>query len=136
MSFAVATAAIRARMAANWATTTIAWQNDPFDKPEPPAPWVYFEVLSGGAEIESLAATGAHLYTYDGIIRAHVFAPRWSGAALAEQYADSIGNIFRAATFSGVQCYAPSPGGAGPGDDDGVYWRVTVMIPFEYRVYL
>lgn len=133
MSFHQAVADIRARMAANWAATPIAYANEPFAPPEPPSPWVFFEVVEGASMLRGIGKPGERLYIYTGLIQAHVYVPAGSGETLARQYADAIGEIFRAKQFgSTVRTNVPNVDAGGPGSDDGLWWRVTAAIDFDF----
>jgi len=153
-SYSGAEAAIRARLEANWNTTPIVVENE-----DPPAPWppvdadgllmpfVMLEVVNSGSEIVGQGVPGNHPFEYWGLIFAHVFVPKGTGKALASQYADQIGEIFRTKTFYDDQqagCYvrtwSPRHGNGGPAVDEkaptfgvGDWWCVTMACDFEYR---
>lgn len=144
--YAGAVAAIRARLAANWTTTPIAYQNEPFEPPTDPnsgapAPWVFLEVIGNDAELRAAGTPGDHVWIYRGHVYVHVFVPINSGAGLAQQYAVTIGEIFRAAGFAndgqgsivrtGIDP-APRTDGGGTSDDTGNWYRVTMVCGFEF----
>jgi hypothetical protein len=141
-SYAGAVQAIRDRLVANWTTTPIAFQNEPFEQPiDPnsgnPAPWVFLEVIGNDSELRGAGTPGDHVWLYRGHVLVHVFVPVDSGASLAQQYAVSIGEIYRAAGFYGdddniVRTWAPRIDGGGSGDDEGNWYRVTMTCPFEF----
>jgi hypothetical protein len=141
--YAGAVAAIRDRLVANWTTTPIAFQNESFDPPvDPnsgsPTPRLFLEVLGNDANLRGVGMPGDHVWLYCGHILIHVFVPVNSGAALAQQYAVTAGEIFRAAAFYSagngaiVRSWAPQTDGGGTDADDGNWFRVTCTIPFEF----
>lgn len=143
--YAGAVAAIEARLAANWATTPIRKQNDatpvswpPLDGSGNPSPWVQLEVLQNEAGLRAIGVPDSHLWLDRGTIYVHVFVPVSSGLTTAMQYAVQVGEIFRAAAFyddgqgSIVRSWAPRVLGADSGSDDGLWFRVTTAIPFEF----
>ncbi|MER8762891.1 hypothetical protein [Mesorhizobium sp. M0968] len=141
--------AIQQRLTANWTTTPVVMQNK--DKPEgwtaawPPVdadavllPWTLLEILSTGSEIAGSGKRGNHLWHYFGNILVHVFVPVGEGQERADQYANQIGEIFRAAEFYNgtpgycVRTLAPSVDDGGTSDDDGDWFRVTMSVDFTY----
>lgn len=141
--YAGAKAAIRQRLVDNWATTRITFQNELPDDPWPPvggdgwpAPFVNLEIVTTHSEHYTQGRTGVWLT--EGFIYVHVFVPTNSGDALATEYANTIGEIFRGEVFynSGDGCYvrtwAPRVGAGESGDDEGNYFRVTMSCGFEY----
>lgn len=141
--FAGAVAAIKARIAAQWATTPVGYMNE--GKPQThndvsgePEPWVLVEIVGTGGDIHAAGKPGNRVWLYDGLIHAHVFVPAGTGDATAREHAVALGEIFRGAQFyddtpgHAVRCWAPRVDGGGNGSDDGLWFRVTATIPFEY----
>lgn len=144
--YAGAVAAIRDRLAANWTTTPIAYQNEPFDPPTDPnsgalTPWVFLEVLSNDSGLRGAGTPGDNIWITIGHILVHVYVPINSGADLAQHYATTIGEIFRAAGFysdgqgaivrTGIDP-APRTDGGGTDADRGNFYRVTMTCGFEF----
>jgi hypothetical protein len=143
--YAGAKAAIRSRLEANWTTTRITFQNETPADPWPPkrangspAPWVNLEIISTGGGIWTFGTDGNRGWRYDGFINVHVFVPTGEGIELADQYAVTIGEIFRAAKFyddgngNYIRTLSPEIGGGESGDDDGKWFRVTMSADFIY----
>jgi hypothetical protein len=87
--YAGAVAAIKQRMADNWTTTPVGYQNEPdpqtTDGNGVPAPWVYFEVIGNTSDLRGMGRPGDHVWLYAGMIAAHVFVPMNTGTDLAQQ---------------------------------------------------
>lgn len=139
MNHAAATAAIKARLAAQWTTTAIAYANEPFAKPTAtvsgvaaPAPFVLLEVEWLDGEQMSIGAPGANLVRRRGEILLHVLVPEGTGTATAETHAGTLAGIFECQTFSGVRCHAAQPGVADARAEDGSYFGRSIAVPFEY----
>lgn len=145
--YAGAKAAIEARLAANWPTTRIALVNKTPDDPWPPKdgdgnllPYVLIEVINTTSSIATFGVPGEQTWAYLGLIHVHVFVPVNTDSDLATQYAVAIGEIFRGQLFyddvtpgSYVRTLSPRLDGGGDGSDDGLWFRITATIPFEYR---
>lgn len=140
-SYAGAEQAIKDYAAANWPTTPIALPNERFDAPLDgdgnPLPWIALEIQSFGNQVWGQGSPGNLTWHKEGAILGHVFVPINTGDALAKQYADAFGEIFRAKQlYSGVSpgCYVRTwaPDVDGGGKADGNYYRVSVAIDFEY----
>lgn len=142
MGMTDAKTAIRTKMTAEWSTTDVAYPNEarpwqaegkqwPTDASGNPEPWVYLEVLGAGADSTVFGSEDKRVARDGGLIFAHVFVPVGIGDKLATQYAEEIGEIFRVKRFDGISTGAPSVGAGEQGDDDGLYWRVSVSIPFS-----
>ena len=134
--------AIKSRITANWSTTPLSFQNEPSpavqDANANPTPWVHCEIFGLPGDIEGMGTPGNQTWLYDGLLHMHVFTPTGSGDAIGRQYADQLAEIFRNAEF-----YNGTPGfavrtrtgyvdGGGPGSDDGLWYRHTATVPFEY----
>jgi hypothetical protein len=140
--YAGAVAAMRARFEADFTAAPVVFQNEdppatPWP-PQPPAPWVYFEVIQAASNLRGVGLPGNQTWLTTGHVFAHVFAPK--GYALPEHLAlaGQAGEVLRAKTIyntdpgARVTFYAPSVQGGGSASDDGNYFGVTVAIPFEF----
>jgi hypothetical protein len=141
--YAGAVEAIEARLRERWAgRTPVAVRNGPevrkLDQAGDPQPWVYLEVIGGDATILGVGRPGDHLTVDDGNIFVHVFVPSGTGTSEATRLAVAAGEIFRTAEFYRdtpgccVRSWSPRIDGGGSSADDGLWWRVTATIPFEY----
>jgi hypothetical protein len=140
-----ALAAIEARLAANWTTTPIVYDNDDSDGAVPPqvgdqpTPWVYCEIIEAGpATIHAFGGTGNQTVIDDGIIKLYVMVPKGSGLATGREYAREIGEIFRQQLFytsdptAYIRSGTPSVGRGDLTRDDGAWVSVACRIPFEF----
>lgn len=132
MPFADAAVAIRARLIALWPMTPIAIENEPFALPDPPRPFLHLSVRGGTAVQASIGAPGSRLLRREGGIRLTVLAPAMGGTQAARRHADVAASLFEAQFFSGVQCRAATIGDAGPFGRDGLWWQLSISIPFYF----
>ncbi|RWP84890.1 MAG: hypothetical protein EOR12_27040 [Mesorhizobium sp.] len=145
--YAGAKAAIRARFDTGWTTTRKTYQNEDPAEPWPPvrpsgspAPWTQLRIRDRGSEIWTFGTAGNRGWRYDGDIIVHVFTPVGEGTTQGDQYAVTIGELFRAAEFykdglgSYIRTLAPEIIG---GDDaakseDGKWFGITMTVEFTY----
>lgn len=149
--YAGAVEALRIRFVASWLLdgeprTRIAFVNQTPEAPWPPkdgqgnlAPWVLFEVEGNGVDHAGTGTPRAQVYLYRGHINLHVYVPVNSGTGDAIALAVAAGEIFRnRLLYEDVSpgCYlrtwSPEVDGGGQGDDDGVWFRASGRVPFEY----
>jgi hypothetical protein len=141
--FAGAVAAIRSLLSAGRPVEMpIVWPNerrpDITDADGKPAPWAYAEVASTQANIRGVGVPGDHVVIEDGLIILTVFVPDGEGDAIGFSLAGTLGEIFRVKQFydsepgTCVRSWTPSIGGGDAGSDDGMWFSVTVTIPFEF----
>lgn len=128
---------IEQRLAANWSTTPILYENMNIEQistnGQQPESFVYCEIVPYSNQQISLGGEGERLYRTEGFLYLHVFTPMGRGAGLADTYMDTLAAIFRGKEFSGVVCYDVTQfGESGKGDDDGRYWRTSLQCRFEY----
>ncbi|MHA6690596.1 phage tail terminator-like protein [Devosia sp. A449] len=158
-SYGAAKAAAKAALEAGWTTTRIAYQNEVPDEPWPPEavvpgssfaafqPFVFFEMATmPGQAIRGVGMPGNHLSQTNGFFYVHVFVPDGTGEATATQYAEAIGELFRAKVLYQpgdgcyLRCWVPRVDEGGDaaaqseiaGVNAGNWYRVTVSVPFQY----
>lgn len=151
--YAGAVEAIAAKFVAEWVAgdppaprTRIGRVNEPPAEPWPPKDdagklqsWVLLSIEGVDADHPGFGTPGNQVYKYDGLIYLHCFAAIGQGDTALRALAVAGGEIFRAKLFYNdvtdgcyVRTWAPRIDGGGPGDDDGVWFRITATIPFEY----
>lgn len=138
-----ALAAIRNRFDANWTTTPKAYLNEgepvTTDINNNPAPWVFYEIISSGSSVIGSGKSLSQTIVYEGFIKLHVFVPTGTGLETGIGYAVSLGEIFRSKKFYDndadgcyVRTWTPSIEDGESASDDGLWFRITASIPFEY----
>jgi hypothetical protein len=146
--YAGAIAAIRQRFVDNWTTTPIAYVNEAaqpaIDTSGNPTTWVLFEIVNMASHIASFGTPRNNSIVYDGMIKAHVFAPVNTGIDDCYAKAVAIGEIFRNQVFYDsvtTGCFVrsgytldgqPRIDQGDASSDDGQWFAVTATIPFEY----
>jgi hypothetical protein len=148
--YAGAEAAIEAHLTSGWTATPIVFANA---APEgvidgttgaPASAWVYAEigliprVGTGADEVTGFGTPGNSEQMQLGSIDLHVFAPVMTGRSAALAHAVALGELFRDRTLYAatpgylIRCQKPRVDGGGRGSEDGLWYRRTVSIGFEY----
>lgn len=96
MSFEDTRKAIESRLASNWTTTPIRFENVPFT--ETAVPYVALFILDGEGKQISLGTPS--LQRWAGLIVVQIFVPQDTGTKTARTYADAIGAIFDRQQFA------------------------------------
>ncbi len=148
--YAGAVAAIHAFYKATWTATPVICQNEkPPQQPWPPvagngapSPWVYLETITvsdGQSDYPyAFSSPGKQVWLTKGIISISVFTPVDTEASLGLGYAVQSGEIFRAKLLYNdtpgfyVRTWGPRVDGGGRDAEDGNWYRITAMVPFEY----
>lgn len=121
----------RAKLGAAGLGVPIAWPNEPFSNPEPPALWVAVEMTGDVLAPIELASNGA--WQEEGRLYAHVMTPAGWGSDQARALAKSIANVFRGLPPAPVVYYGASIGAGQVADPEGAWWRLTVVIDWRYQ---
>lgn len=105
MSFESIRSAVASRLATNWTTTPIAYENRDFTPPTSGG-WVELTVLGNTGQTRGMAGNGTNITVQDtGIIALTIYTPAGSGTAVGKGYADTLAALFEHELFSGVITY-------------------------------
>lgn len=111
------------------------FENEPFEKPDPPAPWMAVALTGVLYGQQSIGASRQADNRWDetGHLWIPVFAPVNTGSSRARQLAKQIANIFRGLTLvDGTLEFRDAFIGEGsPAPEEGNYYELPVVI--EWR---
>lgn len=110
---------------------TVAWPNEAFTKPEPPAPWLAVEAYGDGSEPIELGRDAA--WIEEGSIDVHVMVPVGSGVAAGLAIRKEVQDLFRGIEPDELVYDGAALNRLGPVADDGVYRPLTVRIFYRYQ---
>ena len=117
--------AIESRLAANWTTTDIAWDNVAYT---PTAETPFIRLIIDEVDSRQITlGTDSPCHRITGLIHIMVLVPTNTGTNTARGYCDSLASIFRNADFSGIKCQSPRIRRIG---DIGEHYQYSVLIPF------
>ncbi len=130
MGFEALRESIETRMADNWSTTEVAYENVPFTPPA--GPWVRLQINLG--EGGSMGILGSAVTVRDqGVISLQVFVPEGQGSKAANDLVDALITIYEHQRFDGITTYTASPRAAGITNG----WHQTnITIPFRRARYV
>ena len=135
MSTATTFQAIRSYLTGSWSTTPLAWDNEQFAKPEPPAPFVLVQVTGDLLEQMSIGAESrtGNRWEETGQLLLTVIVPLGTGSVTARTHAEALANLFRGLTLdaSGLEFLDISIGLGRAADDDGPWWSLPVSIDWR-----
>ena len=128
MSFSTVTRDIESRLVSNWATTVIDINtNADFTPPPYDTAYVKLRLFNEQTQRKNVGNPGLHRTM--GTIIVQVFTPKNTGTRTGQEYAETIGAIFRDQQFSGITCREAHV------EDVGEYegrWQTNVIIPFYW----
>lgn len=118
--------------ASNWVLAPVVYPNDNFELPNPPSPFVVFEISGDLYSQQSIGAFPQSTNRWDeaGRIWLHVMTPRASGNSAPRGGAKQLAKLFRGLTLLGGQLefLDAAIGEGAPGTDDGNWFRISVNV--------
>jgi hypothetical protein len=128
--------AVRAHIEANWPHSPIAFENEEFHRPSPPAHWLSFEMSGDLYSQQSIGAgeQSENRWDEEGTIWGHVYAPKNAGTSYQRKLCRWFADLFRGQTLlNGNLEFLDAHLGLGePGDEKGVYWRISVTVDWRW----
>lgn len=116
-----------------WTATPIVFENEHYDPPNTPVPFLYVEIVGDMLRQDTIGAPGANMWLETGFTYIHVMVPSGTGTAAARGYADDVLNIFREQYVGGMNMPDMSIGAGEPGKDFPEYWALTATIHWDRR---
>lgn len=130
MASAAAFSAIRDYLVAQWATTPLAWDNEAFDRPEPPAAFVLVQV-TGTSFAQASMGAGDRLsdrWMEEGVLLLSVIVPQGAGSQGARDIASALAGLFRGVALGDLEFGDMSIGLGVPAEDQGPWWLLPLRI--------
>jgi hypothetical protein len=113
----------------------IRFENEAFDQPNPPAPWIAMAltgVLYGQASIGA-ATQAANRWDEEGRLWIPVFVPVGTGASRAHQLAKALADLFRGLTLlnGDLEFMDSFIGEAGPASEEGNWFQLPLIVKWR-----
>jgi len=129
--------AVRDRLVAGWTAAPVALRNHAWFLPSDPlndratydpdrfpdAPWAMVLIDDFGFAPGPVGSSGKRLAVRSGLLWLHVFVPIGTGERLLEPLETELSALFAGVAFGGIAGGVPQPGGDGPGDEAGLWFR-------------
>lgn len=126
--------AVEARLAAEWTRCPVFGINLQGDTPEDGSPFVQVSYpVATGSQI-SIGSPGSNVYREEGTFRLAVNAQRGEGVADGLGWADELAALFRGKILDetgNIRTYAPSSPAIDDRNEEGMYYTLSVSIPYE-----
>jgi hypothetical protein len=132
MSSDVPFSAVREMLEAVWTGAPMVWPNEGLEVSDSSMPWVYCEMTGDSMEAMELGGASA-AWVESGLVWIHIHAPTGTGTLEIRAIARQLSDIFRAAVIPGITFGRQSLGAGEQGDDDGLYWRQSFTVEYEYQ---
>ena len=129
--------AVKAHVVVGWTATPIAWENEHFERPEPPAPWV---AVDFEGDLYAQASMGAPIQTENlwrerGTVWFRVHVPINTGGRLARQRARQLADLFKGVRLLGDKLrFGRTPIAPDEPDerDHKQWWALAVGVEFVF----
>ncbi len=132
MSSLTAYDAFEQRLRSQWATTPLVFENEFYQLPDTPAPFVYVEIFGDTYNQETTGAPLSNMWLENGVTYLHVMMPSGQSTRVGRDYANQLMYLFREQPMSSLFMNEMSIGAGDPGKNWPDYWALTVSI-FWYR---
>lgn len=134
MASAAAFDVVHDRLVAEWTATPLVFENDDYQAPDAPEPFVYVEVFGDFFDQASIGARtqADNLWREGGQVYLHVMTEKGVGSRAARVLAKQLADLFRGQEISGVRFRNASIGAGDPARfPAGSYFAMTATIEFE-----
>lgn len=117
-------------MDAEWKGAPLAWENEPFETPNPPH-FIAVEVFGSSFEQRTIGSgdPSRERWEEEGAALFHVAVPAGTGSLEARQTAEGVVNLLRGRQLpGGVRFVSASVGTGRPANEDGQIFMVTARL--------
>jgi len=129
VSFKQAEADLRTYFSDNWSSTPISWPNVEFKPPEPPAPFVKYNIQDAASSKLEVGRSG--MSEYPGVLFFGINIPAGSGRNLIKKYQDDLRELFEYENIGIVSVREFQPATVGR-SDDGIWWQENANFGFRF----
>lgn len=119
---------ISTRLTAEWTTTPLVFENEPYELPGVPEPFIYVEVFGDDFDQVEVGEQGKNMWQEQGVAYLHVMVPNDTGSSVARTYAKQLLNLFREQQIGSIRTVKMSIGQGQPGRPFANYWAMTTTM--------
>lgn len=125
--------AVADRLEAGWDSAPIIGANTrKAVTPPDGSPYVLVQYPYNSARQLTFGAPGANVWREEGGIRFVLNVRRGAGLDQGFQWAEEIARLFRGKEFDGVQTFAPTSPVIDDENDDGAYFVMSFVVPYQF----
>lgn len=133
MSLAAISAAVAARLTAQWSRCPVRGLNErDGDTPADNSPHLKVQYPVSRREQISMGAPGANVWRTEGAIRFVLNIRSGDGIDQGLAWIEELSGLFQGVVFGGVRTFAPSLPVIDDGNDDGLWFTLSFAVPFEF----
>lgn len=112
---------------ADWTATPVVFENDGYQLPETPTPFVYVEIFGDTYNQDTLGAPGANMWLETGVAYLHVMVQTGTGSREARALANRLLYLFREQP-TGLTITEMSIGAGDPSRSFGNYFSIAATL--------
>lgn len=128
MSSLIAYDDIHDRLTGAWTETDIVFENEKYDLPGTPTPFIYVEIFGDEYDQETVGAPQQNMFREQGVAYMHVMIPNETGTSVARGYCNDLLNLFREQQTGSIRPDRMSIGQGEPGRSFKNYWAMTATL--------
>ena len=117
----------------DWTDAPVVFENDAYDLPDTPAPFVFVEIVGDTYEQDTMGAPGANMWLERGVAYLHVMTPAGTGSRAGRVLANDLLYLFREQPIDTLFMPEMSIGAGEPGRDFAQYFAITATIIWQRR---
>ena len=117
----------------DWTTTPVVYENDDYQLPDTPAPFVFVEIVGDTYEQDTMGAPRANMWLERGMTYLHVMVPSGTGSRSGRVLANNLLYLFREQSIGELHMPEMSIGAGEPGRDFAQYFAITATIIWQRR---
>jgi hypothetical protein len=126
--------AVEARLVAGFTSCPVFVENTTSDTPGDASAFAILQFPYSRSEQASIGDPGGNWYREEGGFRVALAVERGAGAHQGRQWLDEIAALFRGKSFDGVRTYAPGSAATDDRNEDGVYFVLSIAIPYDFHI--
>lgn len=127
--------AVEGYLAANWSAVPVFGENTRGVTPADGSPYVMIQYPFARSEQISIGAPGSNVWRDEGAFRLVLYFERGRGTKQARQWLDQMADLFRGKDLTVLQAHAPSVPVTDDRAEAGVYWAMSVSVPYTHDYY-
>lgn len=126
--------AVESRLKAGFTDCPVLVENETGEAPLDGNAFLLLDFPYARSEQATIGSPGANRYHEEGAFRLLLSIRRGFGAHQGRLWLDQIADLFRGAYFDGVRCYAPQSASTDDRNEVAGYFRLSMIVPFDYSL--